>query len=222
MISVKFDSKMLTKTLNNIAQYSQGFLDGVALGKPALLANIGFEMQELVSQYIDASARVNPSELHHVYEWHQAGSPSARLFDVNYVVRGGGLSMNATLRQSDSIKRGSNVPFRNKASIMENGASVSIRPKNSTVLAFEDGGDTVFTRSEVTVQNPGGSEVQGSFEQNFRQFFLSSLSQSMIFGSGLGANLKNPADFDANFSAGARGGRTVGMRAGQAWISRKV
>lgn len=222
MIGVKFNTKSLMKQLENVVQYSNGFLDGASLGKPNLMANIGFEMQELVSEYIDSTARVNPSSLHHVYEWYKTGSPDARLFDIDYVVKGSGLSMNATFRQSETVQNNSNTPFRNKAYIMENGISVTIKPKNSPVLAFEQGGESVFTRSEVNVQNPGGSMAQGSFEQTFKEFFLSSLSQSMVLSSGIGANLKNPIDFSKNFAAGARGGRPVGISAGQAWISRKA
>lgn len=216
------DVKSLMRQLNNVIQYSEGFLEGARIGKPMLMANIGTEMQELVSQYIDSTARVNPSSLHHVYEWYKTGSPDARLFDVDYVVKGDTLTMNSKFRQSETVQNNSNTPFRNKAYIMENGISVTIKPKNSPVLAFEQGGESVFTRSEVTVQNPGGNLAQGSFEETFKEFFRSSISQSIIMSSGLGINLRTPVDFDRNFAAGSRGGRPVGISAGKTWISRKA
>ena len=222
MISITINDKSLIRHLNNVVQYGEGFLDGVRAGKQSLMANIGLEMQELVSQYIDSTARVNPASLHHVYEWYKTGSPDARLFDIDYLVKGNGLSMNATFRQSESVQNNSSIPFRNKAYIMENGISVTIKPKNSPVLAFEQGGETVFTRSEVNVQSPGGNLAQGSFEQTFKEFFRSSLSQSIIMSSGIGINLRNPVDFKRNFAAGSRGGRAVGISSGQTWISRKA
>lgn len=216
------DDKKFMRELNNIVAYANGFLEGAQIGKPNLLRNVGESLKLAAAAYIDSSASVNPASLQHVYEWYRSGSPDARLFDIDYVVVGSGLSMNATMRQSNAIREGSNVPFRNKAYVMENGISVSIKPKNSPVLAFEDNGDTVFTRSEVTVPRPGGEAAAGSFEQAFREFFLSYLSQSTMFASGMLDNLKNPIDFKKSLNAGKNGGRPVGIAAGKNWISRSA
>lgn len=206
--------------MNNIVDYAIGFLDGAEQGKQQLLHNVGLDLKLAVEQYIDSTARVNPAELHHVYEWYQTGSPAARLFDINYVVTGGGLSMNATLSQSRSVKDGSRVPFKNKANIMEAGVSVTISPRNSDVLAFEQDGETVFTKKQVTVSAPGGEAVSGGFERAFREFFMSYLSQAMMYSSGMLFNLQNPVDFDRNLNAGKKGGRSVGVSTGKKWISR--
>lgn len=214
------DDKQFMREMNNIIQYAEGFIEGAKRGKSALLTNVGKDLKFMIGQYIDSSARVNPESLHHVYEWYRTGSADARLFDINYLVAGNGLSIGATLRQSTAIREGFNVPFRNKAYIMENGISVRISPKNSPVLAFEDGGEEVFTRKSISVINPGGDMVEGSFESIFREFFVKYLSQSTIFSSGLSHNLNNPVDFSKNLRAGASGGRPVGIRTGQTWISR--
>lgn len=219
---VKFDTRKLTKELNNIVDYATGFLDGAQQGKSQLLDNIGLELKLAVEQYIDSTARVNPAELHHVYEWYQTGSPEARLFDIDYVITGGGLSMNATLSQSRSVKDGSRVPFSSKARIMEGGVSVTVSPRNSPVLAFEENGETVFTRKPVTINSPGGEQAAGGFERAFKEFFLSYLSQAMMFSSGMMFNLQNPVDFKRNLSAGKTGGRSVGVAAGRKWISRSA
>lgn len=219
---VKFDTRKLTKELNNIVDYATGFLDGAQQGKSQLLDNIGLELKLAVEQYIDSTARVNPAELHHVYEWYQTGSPEARLFDIDYVITGGGLSMNATLSQSRSVKDGSRVPFSSKARIMESGVSVTVSPRNSPVLAFEENGETVFTRKPVTINAPGGEQATGGFERAFKEFFLSYLSQAMMFSSGMMFNLQNPVDFKRNLPAGKTGGRSVGVAAGRKWISRSA
>ena len=124
----------------------------------------------MLKQYVDASARVNPSLLHHVYEWDKAGSPDSRLFDVNYTITGNGLSFNSNFRQSRTIKVGSRTPFYDKARIMEDGIAVTIRPRKAKVLAFEDSGEQVFTKGPVTVNNPGGN-TKGQFENVFNSFF---------------------------------------------------
>ena len=213
------DDKRFMREMNNFVAYAEGFLDGAHIGKPMLLRNIGEELKVLASEYIDSSASVDPQSLHHVYEWYRVGSPSARLFDINYAVVNGGLTIGATLTQSSSIPNGSNVPFYNKAKIMESGVPVTITPVNSEVLRFEQDGATVFTRNSVTVDNPGGEATAGSFEATLKEFFTMYLSQSMMFASGLGERLRNPIDFKKNAGAGKRGGRAVGVRTGQAWIS---
>lgn len=217
---VALDDKRFMREMNNIIQYAEGFIEGAKRGKPALLTNVAKDLKFMIGQYIDSSARVNPDSLHHVYEWYRTGSADARLFDIDYVVAGNSLSMGATLRQSTTMSKGSNVPFRNKAYVMENGISVKISPKNSPVLAFEDNEEKVFTRKSVLVDNPGGSMVEEGFESVFKEFFVKYLSQSIIFSSGIAYNLKNPIDFSKNLRAGASGGRSVGVRTGQAWISR--
>lgn len=219
MILVKFDDKKVMKDLNNVIQYSIGFLEGAQTGKKFLLANLGQELKVLVADFIDSNARVNPEALHHVYEWYQTGSPAARLFDIDYVIAGGGLSVNGTLRQSRANARNSDVPFYDKARVMERGIPVTIEPKKAKALRFEQDGQTVFTKGSVTVDNPGGTAVQGSFEETFRQFFLTFASQALLEISGLSEGLKNPVAFKSNFAAGVRGGKPVGVSAGLKFIS---
>jgi len=214
------NTKGFEREMSNIVKYSQGFLEGAKLGKPKMLANVGKELRLAVAQYIDSSARVNPQSLHHVYEWYKTGSPDARLFDINYRVVANSLSMNATIRQSNSIRDGSTVPFRNKAYVMENGISVRVEPKISPVLVFEENGETVYTRKGVNIENPGGEETVNGLETTFREFFLSYLSQSVMFSSGMMDNLRNPIDFKKNLRAGAKGGRSVGVSVGKNWISK--
>lgn len=213
------DDVLFLKDMNNVIAYANGFLDGVNLGKPQLLDNLGQKIKFMVEEYIDSNARVDPSSLHHVYEWYQTGSPSARLFDIDYIVDNGSLSLSATLTQSQSFANGSKTPFYNKARIMESGVPVTIRPKQAQVLAFQVDGNDVFTRGPVVVNNPGG-DVAGNFENVFRQFFSSYLSQSFIQSTGIGVQLKDTKAFHNNLAAGKRGGRSVGVRVGRSWIAK--
>jgi hypothetical protein len=218
MITVKFNSAKFSKDMNNIINYSFGFIEGVNRGKPQFLAKLGVGMKEILEEYIDSNARVSPETLHHVYEWSQTGSPSARLFDINYTITGVGLSFNSSFRQSVAIKEGSSVPFYDKARIMEEGIPVTITPKNSTVLAFDKDGETVFTSGPVTVSNPGGDAVAGSFKNTFDLFFSRYLSQSFLQSSGLISHLNNPLDYKRGLSRGKRAGKSAGIDAGYKWI----
>ena len=67
-MKVTFDNRMFKKDMKNIVDYSIGFLDGIKKGKTEFLNIIGLETIELMKEYIDSSARVNPAILHHVYE----------------------------------------------------------------------------------------------------------------------------------------------------------
>jgi hypothetical protein len=206
--------------MNNLVQYGFGFVEGAQSGKAQLLKQLGPEVRTLLEQYIDANARMNPEELQHVYEWYQTGNPNGRLFDIEYVVTGLGLSFQSSFRQSTSIKNGSNVPFYNKARVMESGVSVTIRPKDSDVLAFQDGSDTVFTKSPVTVK-PGGTASTGSYEEVFKEFFNRYLSQTFLDVTGLRKHLGTPLAFKNNLAAGLAGGRSVGVRVGRQWMASK-
>jgi len=216
---ITFDNKMFKKDMKNIIDYSIGFLDGVKKGKTDFLKIIGLETVELMKEYIDSSARVNPGILHHVYEWDQTGSPNARLFDINYTVSGLGLSFKSTFSQSRSIKSGSRVPFYDKARIMEAGIPVVIRPRQAQVLAFNDNGEEVFTQGPIKISNPGGDNVQGGFEKTFDEFFNRFFTQAFLRVSGVAKYLENPVVYKKNLPAGKRAGRSKGIETGHRWIA---
>lgn len=218
MISLKLNDKQFLKDMENIIEYSLGFLDGVKRGKNIFLNKLGNEVVELAKQYIDSSARVSPSTLHHVYEWYQTGSPNARLFDVTYTVSHLGLSFKSTFSQSRSIQNGSREPFYNKANIMETGMSVTIAPRNSNVLRFEVNGEPVYTKNPVIVENPGGN-TQGQFEKIFDSFFSRYFTQSFLRSSGILNELGKPTAYKNNLRSGAKIGRSKGVDTGYRWIA---
>ena len=113
----------------------------------------------------------------------------------------------------------SNRPFFDKAKIMEQGRTVVIKPKSGSVLAFESGGQTVFTKKAITVREPGGNEVAGSFEQIFDEFMLKYFKQSFIRSSGLYDYISKPTLFKKNIASGAKIGKSKGINTGFAWIA---
>jgi hypothetical protein len=216
---VSVNTKSLEKQLLNITNYSIGFLDGANKGKTIFLNNMGLEVVNVLKQYVDSSARSNPKALHHIYEWYKTGSPNSRLYDFDYTISNLGLSFKSSFKQSTTLSNGASVPFYNKAKIMEEGVPVKISPKKAKVLAFKIDGETVFTSQEVTVDNPGGDEVAGSFEKIVDEFFGIYFKQSFLKSSGLYAYIKRPVIYKKNFRAGSVGGKTVGVSTGFKWIA---
>jgi hypothetical protein len=213
------DTKAFDKQMNNIINYSFGFLDGIQKGKKIFLDKLGVGVIQALSQYIDIQARSNPKALHHVYEWNQTGSPSSRLFDLNYTVSNLGLSLNSKFRQSRTISENMTVPFYNKAKIMEDGIPVTIAPTKSQVLKFNGPNGEVFTRKQIVVDNPGGDEVYGSFESTVDEFILRYFKQSFIRASGLYEYIKKPILYKKNLKSGSRMGRSKGIDTGFKWIA---
>jgi hypothetical protein len=220
MITINMDSVQFRKDMKNIVDYSIGFVEGVQKGKSVFFNNIGESAVDTLKTYIDSNARANPQALHHIYEWYRVGSPEARLFDINYLSNSNGIKIKTNLKQSLSVPHGSNTPFYNKANIMESGESVTITPRNSSVLVFEDNGETVFTKSPITIDNPGGDQVQGSFQHVLDTFFSKYFTQSFLRSSGVFNYMSNPTVYRNNLSTGKRGGRSVGMEVGYRWISK--
>ena len=207
------------KDMKNIMNYSLGFLEGIQAGKTKFLNNVGVMTKELLEEYIDSNARVNPEALHHIYEWYKVGSPDARLYDINYTISNLGLSFVSTMKQSTSIKDGSSVPFYNKAKIMEEGTPVTIRPRKASVLVFEDGGETVFTKGEVIVQSPGGTATTGSFQKVVDVFFNRYFTQAFLKASGISGYLGNADVYKRNLQSGKASGRSKGLQVGYRWIA---
>ena len=218
MINVKMNNKAFMKEMNNIMEYSVGFVDGMINAKPVFLKQLGMSASELASEFIDANARVSPKTLHHVYEWTKVGSPNARLFDIKFVVNSAGLSFSSSFKQSQTIKQGSNVPFFEKATIMEKGTAVTIEPRQAQALMFDVNGETIYTKGQVVVENPGGN-TKGQFENVFDLFFNKYFTQSFLRSSGLYGYFNNPKVYKINLKRGKRGGRSVGLNTGYNWVA---
>jgi hypothetical protein len=218
-MNIIMNTKNLEKIIGNAIDYSVGFLDGAQKGKTIFLKNLGNSVVSILKDYVDVEARSNPQALHHIYEWYQVGSPKARLYDFTYTVSNAGLSFKSNFKQSKSLPSGSSVPFGDKAKIMEDGIPVTISPVRSEVLVFEADGQTVFTKRDINVQNPGGTQVQGSFEKIADEFFRVYFKQSFLKSSGLYSYINKPVIYKKNFASGSKAGRSVGIETGFKWIA---
>lgn len=216
---VNTQTASFTKQMNNIINYSFGFLEGVDRGKKIFFDKLGIGVIQSLSQYIDVQARSNPKALHHVYEWNKTGSPGARLFDLRYTVSNLGLSLNSTFRQSRSISENMTTPFYDKARIMENGIPVTISPTKSKVLKFSGPNGDVFTSRPIKIENPGGDEVYKGFESSFDEFITRYFKQSFLKASGIYDYIKKPTLYKKNLKAGSKLGRNKGIDTGFKWIT---
>jgi hypothetical protein len=215
---INFDTNKFSKEMYNLIDYSVGFLDGIEKGKKIFLKNLSDGTAEALKQYIDSHARMNPQALQHVYEWYRTGSPEARLFTIDCKVVGDGISINSTFRQSNSVSKNNEEPFYNKARIMERGIPITIKPKASSVLVFEQEGQTIFTKKEIKIQYPGGPAARGSYEKIFDEFFRLYFSQAFLRSSGIFEYLENPRAYKNNIALGKKGGKSAGVQTGYNWI----
>lgn len=217
-MKVSLNSKAFEQQMFNIVDYSIGFIDGVKRGQKVFLKNLAEGTIETLKLYIDSNSRINQQALQHMYEWYKTGSPEARLFDIDYSVKTEGISIGSTFTQSRSVSKNNEEPFYNKARIMEQGIPITIKPKNSSVLVFEESGKTIFTRKEIKIQYPGGPEARGSYQKVFDEFFRLYFSQSFLKSSGLMDYLENPKAYKHNIKQGAKIGRGAGLSVGYNWI----
>jgi len=218
-MKVNLNTVLFEKQMDNLVQYSLGFIDGANSGKTLFLDNLGKGTILALGSYIDVNAKMNQKALHHVYEWYQTGSPQARLFDLNYTVNNLGLSIKSTFRQSRTMSQDSKTPFYNKAKIMEDGIPVTIKPKSSGVLVFKSAGETVFTKKEITIKDPGGTQVVGSFEQIVDEFIKQYFKQSFLKASGIYDYISKPKLYKENVAAGLKAGKSKGVETGFKWIA---
>jgi len=145
------------------------------------------------AEYIDASARVKPKSLHHIYEWGKVGVPGARLFELRHM-SASGLAFKVgyvflpskTPVPITNSKQKKKYYFVDKAAVMESGKPVIIAPKGNNRLVFEIDGQTVFMPkgASLIVKNPGGSKASHQFELAYGKFFGGQMVNASIKASG--------------------------------------
>ena len=149
------------------------------------------QIQKDFGEYMDAKARTEPSRYHHIYEWKRAGDATARLFELK-AIDTEGLSFKissafkiskASVPNSFSKKR---HVFKNKATVMEEGLPLIIKPKNAERLVFEVRGSMVFLPKgqSVTIKSAGGGKTTSRFRIAYAQFFRGNLVNMSIKRSG--------------------------------------
>lgn len=151
------------------------------------------QIEKDFGQYMDAQARSKPRSLHHVYEWNKVGNPAFRLFDLHLIDTGGlsfkigrDFKLSKSSVPSRNARQRKRYIFSNKASVMEEGMPMVIRPRSAERLVFELDDRTVFMPkgSSVTVRSPGGRASTNQFSLSYGRFFGGQLVNSAIKSSG--------------------------------------
>ena len=101
---------------------------------------------------------------------------------------------------------------------MESGVSVTIRPKAADALRFEVDGDVVYTKGQITIDNPGGNTA-GKFENIVDMFFNNYFKQTFFRLTGLDKHFKNPSIYKQNLKNGKNQGRYAGIKTGYQWVA---
>jgi hypothetical protein len=216
MLTIKYNTVEVNKILNNTVEYTKGFFEGIQMERLEFNRILGGFAAEALGKYIDAKARSNPYSLHHVYEWNATGNSGARLFKFNVVATASSIKIVGDFLPSNSTSDTSDVPFVDKARVMEEGIAIEISPVNSNVLAFTVNGEQVFTANSIWIDHPGGDAVAGSFGETVAEFFDVYFTNSML--DPLLKQLSTAREYTDNFPAGTKGGRLVGVRAGRKYM----
>lgn len=163
----KFSEKVLA-----IASYDGTLISDLYLNptnKQKINRGAAFVIKNYFNEYMDLSARRNPKAYHHIYEFDRTGDRNSRLFKANVTttIDGAVLSFNFT-QAKNANKQGYDFP--NKAEVMEKGETLIINPKRGKYLKYKLEDGRFVTSTQSVVNNPGGDEVQGSFESTFNNF----------------------------------------------------
>lgn len=216
-MTIQFDTKDLMKTLQNTVGYGYGYIAGIESERLNFNRRLGNLIVAMLGKYIDTIARLSPERLHHVYEWGETGVESARLFQFNMVPTISTITITGSFLASGSVSASGGQPFTNKAEIMENGIEIIIEPKESSVLAFEADGETVFVNTQVTIEHPGGPEVEGAFGETVDEF-LNGYVQSEVIRK-IVKDMETANEFTDSFAQGTRVGASAGKKAGKKYMS---
>jgi hypothetical protein len=221
MISVKFDAKKMVKTINNIINYSDGYIQETKKNEAKIANKIAKISVDVFYQYLDGLARMHPDMLHHVYEWGEVGNPGSRLYKLKTISMGKSVGVGAQLLNSNSIKEGSTEPFYDKASIMEYGESVTVTEKEAQSLFFEIDGVEYFRKGPITIANPGGEAVRGSFVRAFNEFYSNYFSEVYLRSIGLYKQLKEAKEYKKNVVVASKGvnPRLIGKNSAMQWVA---
>lgn len=129
-------------------------------------------------------ARSNKNAFHHVYEWQEVGRESGRLFRI---IKRSGSAGAATIytRFNNSKKQAPIAPalrnpgptgavvkrsgvFKDKANVMESGKPVQFITTRTIAFSPNNRGIVFVPPGKtISIKNPGGNDVKGSFGKHF-------------------------------------------------------
>lgn len=220
MYQIKIDSKETMKVLNNVVNYSEGFIKETKAKESYVASKIASTSITAFYEYLDVLARTNPGMLHHVYEWGQVGDPKARLVELKKILSGKKVGIESKFLQSTSVPENGSDAFFNKAEIMEDGISVEINEIKAEALFFQVDGEEFFRTGPIVIENPGGEQVRGSFLKAFQEFYNNYLDQVYLRSIRFYDHFTKSREFESNFNSAMRSGNasSIGRKTALSWI----
>lgn len=220
MITARINANDLIKKINNAAKYTDAFTSELKRNKSLLNEKVGQESVQAFYDYLDTLARTHPGMLHHVYEWGQVGDPAGRLYDLALSINNTSAVINAEFYQSEVPSPTSDVPFYDKAAIMEAGQSITINEVDAKVLFFEIDGEEFFRHGPIVVANPGGTQTRGSFIKAFNEFYQKYFTEFHLKQIGFYKYFSNAKEYERYFGSAVKGSAAsaVGRKAALSWI----
>lgn len=222
MLSTTIESKQAMNILKNMVQYSQGYIAESKAKEPYVANKLAQMSINAFYDYLDGLARMHPGMLHHVYEWENVGNPAARLFELKKTMGASNVYVMADFLQSREPATSTGDIFYDKATIMEEGLTVTIQEREASALFFEIDGEEFFRAGPIVVQNPGGAEARGSFTAAFEEFYNVYFDKVYLKAIKFYDTLRNQNEYEANFAAAVKGGNAfaTGKHTALAWLTR--
>jgi hypothetical protein len=220
LYSIKIDSKEAIRLLNNVVNYSQGFIEESKAKESYVASKLASTSITGFYQYLDVLARTNPGMLHHVYEWGQVGNPEARLVQLKKIIAGKKVEVASQFLTSTSIPENGSEPFWDKAEIMEEGIQVEINEVSAQALFFQIDGEEFFRTGPIVIQNPGGEQVRGSFVRAFEEFYNNYFDQVYLRSIRFYDHFNKSKEFESGFNSGVKSpnARSMGKKTALSWI----
>lgn len=188
MINIFIDPSSKNELLAEVSRKVEGVKELNSQYVKKELMDTAFSIASLkFVKKINMMARSNKNAFHHIYEWDKTGVESGRLFRI---VKRNSFPGSATVyskflssKKNSPIAKSLKIPgstgkivtksgiFKNKASVMEEGKSVGFI--TSRTIAFSSDNKIVFIPpgKKITIKNPGGKNVVGSFNKNFESWW---------------------------------------------------
>lgn len=219
---VNFDASKMTKAVSNFIQYTDAFYKTAKMSERKIANKMGELSIDVFYEYMDGLARSHPGMLHHVYEWGKVGDPFSRLFELKAQLSGKKTEIVAEFLQSQSISDSSNVPFYNKAEVMEEGIPVIIQEVEAKALFFEIDGQEFFRTGPIVISNPGGSQTRGSFVKAFNDFYDNYFEDVYLRSIKFYENLRNPKEYVNQIRGISKASNpsAIGKSAAQSWVNK--
>ena len=220
MVSVKIDGKKATKMLNNLVEYTNGFIKETQAQESTIISRLSKVSINAFYEYLDQLARVNPGMLHHVYEWGMVGDPESRLYELKRTLTKKTATIDANFLQSQIPSPTSDQVFYDKATIMEEGITVVVNEVNAEALFFEIDGVEYFRSGPIVIENPGGPNVRGAFVEQFEEFYNTYFDRIYLSAIRFYQYFMDAKPYEQNFSVAMQSNNPngTGRKTALSWI----